>query len=94
MVAQRTVEVGNIVAPGATLMAVVPLDQVYVEANYREVELRHVAPGQHVTIHVDAYDIDLDGVVDSVPPASGAAFAASSPTTPPATSPRSCSACR
>ncbi len=60
-------------------MVVVPLDQVYIEANYREVALRHVLPGQHVRIHVDAYDIDLDGVVDSVPPASGAAFAAIQP---------------
>ena len=75
MVGQRTVEVGNIVAPGAQLMVVVPLDQVYVVANYRELELRHVRAGQHVTIHVDAYDTDLDGLVDSVPPASGATFA-------------------
>lgn len=56
-------------------MAVVPLDQVYIEANYREVDLRHVLHGQHVTVHVDAYNIDLDGVVESVPPASGAPFA-------------------
>ena len=75
MVGQRSVEVGNIVSPGAQLMVVVPLDQIYIEANYREVDLRHVRPGQHVTVHVDAYDIDLDGVVNSVPPASGATFA-------------------
>ena len=60
-------------------MVVAPLDQAYVVANYREVALRHVLPGQHVTIHVDAYDINLDGVVDSVPPASGAAFGAIQP---------------
>ena len=79
MVGQRTVEAGNIVSPGAQLMIVVPLDQIYIEANYREVDLRHVRAGQHVTVHVDAYDIDLDGVVDSVPPASGAAFAQIAP---------------
>ncbi len=79
MVGQRTVEVGNYVAPGASLMVVAPLDQVYIVANYREVALRHVLPGQHVRVHVDAYDIDLDGVVDSVPPASGAAFGAIQP---------------
>lgn len=72
-------QVGNYVGPGAPLMSVVPLDQIYIEANYREVALRHVLPGQHVTIHVDAYDLDLDGVVDSVPPASGAAFGAIQP---------------
>ena len=79
VVGNRFVEVGNYEAPGAALMTVVPLDKVYVEANYREVDLRHVLPGQHVRIHVDAYDIDLDGTVQSVPPASGAAFAPIAP---------------
>jgi membrane fusion protein, multidrug efflux system len=60
-------------------MTVVPLDQVDIEANYREVDLLHVRRGQPVTIHVDAYDIDLQGKVDSVPPASGAAFAPIAP---------------
>ena len=74
-VAEREVQVGNFVGPGAALMALVPLDRVFIVANYREISLRHVLPGQHARIHVDAYDLDLDGVVDSVPPASGAAFA-------------------
>ena len=74
-VAERAVQVGNFVGPGAALMALVPLNRVYIVANYREVALRHVLPGQHARIHVDAYNLDLDGVVDSVPPASGAAFA-------------------
>ncbi len=75
MVGERSVQVGNYVGPGAALMAVVPLDQIYIVANYRELALRHVLPGQHVRIHVDAYDLKLDGIVQSVPPASGAAFA-------------------
>ena len=75
MVGQLSVQVGNYVAPGAALMALVPLQQVYIEANYRELALRRVVPGQHVRIHLDAYDVLLSGVVDSVPPASGAAFA-------------------
>jgi len=79
MVGERSVQVGNYVGPGATLMTVVPLDQVYIEANYREVDLLHVRSGQPVTIHLDAYDIDLKGKVDSVPPASGAAFAPIAP---------------
>jgi membrane fusion protein, multidrug efflux system len=61
------------------LMTVVPLDQVYIEANYLEVALLHVRSGQPVTIHLDAYDIDLKGKVDSVPPASGTAFAPIAP---------------
>ncbi|GBQ29906.1 major facilitator superfamily multidrug resistance transporter HlyD/EmrA/FusE [Gluconacetobacter sacchari DSM 12717] len=74
MVGEKSVQVGNYVAPGAALMALVPLDQIWIMANYRELALRHMRPGQHVRIHVDAYDITLDGIVDSVPPGSGAAF--------------------
>jgi membrane fusion protein, multidrug efflux system len=79
MVGERSVQVGNYVGAGTTLMTVVPLDQVYIEANYREVDLLHVRSGQPVTIHVDAYNIDLKGRVESVPPASGAAFAPIAP---------------
>jgi membrane fusion protein, multidrug efflux system len=79
MVGERSVQAGNYVGPGTTLMTVVPLDQVYIEANYREVDLLHVRSGQPVSIHVDAYDIDLQGKVESVPPASGAAFAPIAP---------------
>jgi membrane fusion protein, multidrug efflux system len=79
MVGERSVQAGNYVAPGTALMTVVPLDQVYIEANYLEVDLLHVRSGQPVTIHLDAYDIDLTGAVDSVPPASGTAFAPIAP---------------
>jgi len=79
MVAQRGVQVGNYVNAGAGMMAVVPLSEVYVEANYREVELRHVETGQRARIHVDAYDIDLDGTVVGVPAATGATFATIQP---------------
>ncbi len=75
VVGERSVQVGNYVAPGAALMSVVPLGRIYIIANYREVALRHMLPGQPVRIHVDAYDLVLGGVVDSVPPASGASFA-------------------
>ncbi len=78
-IAQRAVQVGDYVGPGTALMALVPLQDAYIVANYREVDLRRMAPGQHARIHVDAYDIDLDGIVDSVPPASGAAFSPIAP---------------
>ncbi len=74
MVGQRSVQVGDNLTSGSTTMVLVPLDAVYIEANYRELDLRHVRSGQKVTIHVDAYDIDLDGTVIGVAPASGAAF--------------------
>jgi membrane fusion protein, multidrug efflux system len=79
MVGERSVQVGNYVSPGTTLMTMVPLDQVYIEANYLEVALLHVRSGQPVTIHLDAYNIDLRGTVDSVPPASGTSFAPIAP---------------
>ena len=79
-VGNRTVQVGNIVTPGAPIMLLVPLHALYVEANYREVELRHMRPGQRARIHVDAYDIDLAGYVASLPPASGATFSPIPPT--------------
>ena len=78
-VGQRSVQVGDYVSPGSPVMSVVPLQRVYVDANYREVALGHVLPGQYVRIHVDAYDIDLNGVVDSIAPASGATFSAIPP---------------
>lgn len=71
---QRSVQVGNFVGPGAAMMIVVPLHQAYIEANYRELALRHMHPGQHVRIHLDAYDVWLDGYVESLPAASGAAL--------------------
>ena len=79
MIGERSVQVGNYVSPGTTLMTVVPLDQVYIEANYREVDLLHIRGGQPGTIHVDASDIDLRGTVINVPAASGAAFAPIAP---------------
>ena len=71
---QRTTQTGDFVSPGAAMMTVVPLNAAYILANYREVALRHMAPGQRARIHLDAYDIDLDGVVNSIPPASGATY--------------------
>jgi len=68
------VEAGNFVAPGTALMTVVPLDRLYIMANYRELALRHMAPGQPVDIHLDAYDVMLLGHVASLPPATGATF--------------------
>jgi membrane fusion protein, multidrug efflux system len=79
LVGEKSVQVGNYVTPGAALMVVVPLDDVYIEANYRELALRHMLPGQSVSIHVDAYDIALNGIVASVAPASGAVFAPIAP---------------
>jgi membrane fusion protein (multidrug efflux system) len=79
MIAQRSVQVGNYVSVGAALMAMVPLSEVYIEANYREVQLGNVRAGQRARIHVDAYNIDLEGKVVDVPAASGTTFATLQP---------------
>lgn len=79
VVGMKSVQSGNYVSPGGAMMGLVPIDQLWIMANYREIALRHVKPGQHARIHVDAYDIDLDGIVDSISPASGAAFAPIAP---------------
>ncbi|MDH7638202.1 HlyD family secretion protein [Sphingomonas oryzagri] len=73
-IAQKSVQVGNQVTPGAPLMALVPLHDAFIIANFRELELRHMRPGQHARIHLDAYDTVLNGVVASLPPSSGATF--------------------
>ena len=76
---KKTLQLFDYIAVGSPVMSVVPLNRVYIDANYREVALRHVLPGQHVRIHVDAYDIDLRGTVDSFAPATGATFSAIPP---------------
>jgi len=75
VVGQRSARVGNYVAPGTALLAVVPIQAAYVLANYQETQLSHVRPGQRVRITVDAFrGRALNGVVDSLAPASGVAF--------------------
>ena len=54
-VARRTVQVGQHVAAGAVLMSLIPLDKVWVEANFKEVQLRRMRIGQPVTLRADAY---------------------------------------
>jgi len=73
-VANKSVEQGNFVQPGQTLLSVVP-DKLYVIANYKETQLTHVRPGQPVTVLVDAFpDLRLRGHVDSIQAGSGTAF--------------------
>ncbi len=72
----RTLQVGQYVQAGTQLMAVVPLQAVYIVANYKETQLTDVRPGQPVTIEVDTYPgAKVTGHVDSVAPASGQEFA-------------------
>jgi membrane fusion protein, multidrug efflux system len=71
-VTQRTVEVGQYVSPGQLLLTLVPLDSVYVTANFKETKLAHVRPGQRATITADMYGRQkFEGVVDSLAGATG-----------------------
>lgn len=74
IVSNRTVEVGQNVAPGQELMKVINLDDIWITANFKETQLRNMKVGQHVTIDVDANGRDYKGKVDSIAGASGARF--------------------
>jgi len=72
----RTLRVGEYVQAGTQLMAVVPLQAVYIVANYKETQLTNVRPGQPATIDVDTFPgAKIHGHVDSLAPASGQEFA-------------------
>jgi membrane fusion protein (multidrug efflux system) len=74
IVSNRTVEVGQNVAPGQELMKVINLDDVWITANFKETQLRNMKVGQRVTIDVDANGRSYNGKVDSIAGASGARF--------------------
>ncbi|ALM52798.1 HlyD family secretion protein [Halomonas huangheensis] len=70
-----TAEVGDLAQPSLTLMHLVPVEAAYVIANYKETQTERMRIGQPVSLHVDAYpDLELEGVVDSIAPATGAQF--------------------
>ena len=74
VVGRKNLEIGMRVQPGQELLAVVELHDIWVTANYKETQLREVKPGQAVTVHVDTFDKDYDGYVESMPGATGAQF--------------------
>jgi membrane fusion protein (multidrug efflux system) len=77
MVAQRSVQVGQHVAPGAPLMTIVPLRQVWVEANFKEGQVRRMKQGQSASITADLYGdgVSYRGTVQGVAAGTGSAFA-------------------
>lgn len=80
MVGQRSVRTGAYVSAGTRLLAVVPLQQTYITANYLETQLADVHQGQRVTVTVDALPgRTFTGHVDSIAPATGTTFSALSP---------------
>lgn len=74
-VTKKAAEIGNQIQPGQPLMAVIPLDDIWVIANYKETQLKNVVPGQRVEIKVDTYPgRKFQGKVDSIMAGTGAAF--------------------
>lgn len=73
-VSDRTVEVGQNVSPGQELMKVIPLNDLWITANFKETQLKEMRVGQPVTIDVDANGRSYKGKVDSIAGASGALF--------------------
>lgn len=75
-VGDRAVRVGQYVQPGTRLLTVVPENELYLVANFKETQLTHMLPGQRATLHVDAFPgHDFSGVVDSFAPGTGSLFA-------------------
>ena len=71
IVEKKSVQVGSNVSPGQELMAVVPLNDIWVTADFKEAQLRHMKAGQRVTFSVDAYDREYTGRVTGIGGASG-----------------------
>jgi membrane fusion protein, multidrug efflux system len=76
-VAKRSVQVGQRVSPGTPLMAIVPLDGVWVDANFKEVQLTHMRIGQPVTLTADVYgsSVKYHGRIEGFSAGTGSAFA-------------------
>lgn len=75
-VAKRTVQLGQRVQPGTALMAVIPLNQLWIDANFKETQLGKMRIGQPVDIESDLYgsDVKFSGTIDSVGAGTGSAF--------------------
>ncbi len=80
VVGSRTIRVGQYTNPGTALLALVPLSEIYVVSNYREVQLENIRDHAKVSIHVDSYpNLTFTGYVESVAPATGVSFAPVAP---------------
>jgi membrane fusion protein, multidrug efflux system len=75
IVSRKGVEMGQVIQPGQPLMTVIPLDRVWVTANFKETQLERMRPGQRVTIEVDAYGgREFTGKIESLAAATGSRF--------------------
>ncbi len=73
-VSKKSVEPGQVIQPGQPLLAIVPIENIWITANFKETQLSHMRPGQPVSISVDASDRTYRGRVESIAAATGARF--------------------
>lgn len=75
-VGDRTVQLGQFAQPGTLLLTIVPVDSIYLVANFKETQIARMRAGQIATVSVDAYpDLTITGTVDSFAPGTGSQFA-------------------
>ncbi|SRR5713226_4543280 len=74
IIGRKTVEEGQRVQPGQQLLTIIPVDGLWITANFKETQLRSMKPGQPVTIHADATGEDYRGHIDNLAGATGSRF--------------------
>jgi membrane fusion protein (multidrug efflux system) len=75
IVSRRSVEPGQVIQPGQPLMTVIPLDRIWITANFKETQLKDMRVGQRVVVDVDAYGgREFEGKVESIAAATGSRF--------------------
>lgn len=79
IIGRRSLEVGQRVAVGQLLLDIVPINDLWVTANFKETQLRHVSKGDGVSIHIDTYGATIQGSVESIGGATGAKYALIAP---------------
>ena len=74
VIGRKTVELGHRVQPGQSLLVIVPLEDIWITANFKETQLKRMRPGQSVNVRVDTFERDYKGKVESLPGAAGPLF--------------------
>jgi membrane fusion protein (multidrug efflux system) len=74
VIGRKTVELGHRVQPGQGLLVIVPMDDIWITANFKETQLKGMRPGQPATVRVDTFGRDYKGKVESLPGAAGPLF--------------------
>ncbi|MGA7925425.1 MAG: HlyD family efflux transporter periplasmic adaptor subunit [Candidatus Sulfotelmatobacter sp.] len=74
IIGRKTVELGQRIQPGQSLLAIVPVDDIWVTADFKETQIQYMRPGQSVSIHVDTFGRDYRGTVENLPGAAGTLF--------------------